>query len=101
MPLTGRDFIRQRFESDVFMYDTSTGHWALQAPRGHPPCNRTGHAAIAHSDGVLFLGGLLDHGEEPLPTNSAILLDILSGTAAMGVAEPPARGPADRRGWPW
>jgi hypothetical protein len=42
--------------------------------------SRTGHLAIGHDEGVVYLGGLTDGpAGHPFPTNPAIFLDLSSG----------------------
>jgi len=77
----GRDYIRRRFEPCVYVFDTTTGVWDKLEHEGPPPLNRTGHAAIPHEDGIIFLGGLLEDPTtgDAVPANSAVLLDVSSG----------------------
>ena len=64
----GRDYINRVFHPGVWIFDTNSLAWERHSPEGWgapsrvsgsgEPTHRTGHAAICHTDGIAYFGGL-------------------------------------------
>jgi hypothetical protein len=78
----GRDYIHHQFQPGVWCLDALRLRWRRVLVPGVEPQLRTGHLAIGHSDGVVFLGGLGEPSARgpasPFPTDPAIFLDLTS-----------------------